>query len=134
MTRHAELAAALAICLVGIALRMVQIAYNFDGDELFSARLAARPFGEVIRQSLENRPHPPLHNLLLFPWVRAFGGRGGVCSGVQNPLLGGIPGRSPSPSAPADAAGGQPSALWASWPFPPCMFRIAASRAAITWG
>ena len=73
MTRHAELAAALAICLVGIALRMVQIAYNFDGDELFSARLVARPFGEVIRQSLEDRPHPPLHNLLLFHWVRAFG-------------------------------------------------------------
>jgi mannosyltransferase len=73
MSRHAELAAALAICIVGIALRMVQITYNFDGDELFSARLAAQPFGEVIRQSLADSPHPPLHYLLLSLWVRAFG-------------------------------------------------------------
>ncbi len=73
MTRCAELAAALAICLVGIAVRMVQITYNFDLDELFSARLAAQPFGEVIRQSLADRPHPPLHYLLLSLWVRAFG-------------------------------------------------------------
>ncbi len=73
MTRYAELAAALAIYLVGIALRMVQITYNFDGDELFSARLAPQPFGELIRQSLADQPHPPLHYLLLSLWVRAFG-------------------------------------------------------------
>jgi 4-amino-4-deoxy-L-arabinose transferase-like glycosyltransferase len=73
MTRRAEFAAAVLICLIGLSLRTVQIDYNFDSDEVFSAQIAAQPFGELIRQSLEDRAHPPLHNLLLSPWVRAYG-------------------------------------------------------------
>ncbi|APW62482.1 glycosyltransferase family 39 protein [Paludisphaera borealis] len=72
MTGRTERIAALAICMIGLALRTVQIDYNFDIDELFSARIAAQPFGGMIRQSLMDHPHPPLHNLLLFSWVRAF--------------------------------------------------------------
>ncbi|WP_210420320.1 glycosyltransferase family 39 protein [Aquisphaera giovannonii] len=52
---------------------MVQVAYNFDGDELYSARLAAQPAAEVIRESLADSPHPPLHYFLLSIWERAFG-------------------------------------------------------------
>ncbi|MGH7225876.1 MAG: glycosyltransferase family 39 protein, partial [Gemmataceae bacterium] len=73
MIRRAEFAAALAICLIGLGLRTVQIDYNFDSDEVFSAQMAEQPFDELIRQSLEDRAHPPLHNLLLSPWVQVFG-------------------------------------------------------------
>lgn len=58
---------------IGLAARTYQIDYNFDGDELFSARLASRPFGEVLSQSLEDRPHPPLYNILLYCWTSTFG-------------------------------------------------------------
>ena len=73
MSRRAEFAAVLGICLIGLGLRLVQIDYNFDSDEVFSAQLAAQPLAELIRQSLEDHPHPPLHNLLLAPWVHIFG-------------------------------------------------------------
>jgi 4-amino-4-deoxy-L-arabinose transferase-like glycosyltransferase len=73
MSRRAELAAVLALCLIGLALRTVQIDYNFDGDELFSAQLASQPFGAMVRHSLKDTPHPPLHNLLLCPWLWTFG-------------------------------------------------------------
>lgn len=58
---------------VGVAVRLYQVSYNFDCDEIFSARLASGSLTEVISQSLTDRPHPPLHNLLLFVWVHAFG-------------------------------------------------------------
>jgi len=73
MTRRVEFAFVLIICLIGISLRSVEINYNFDGDEVFSARLAAQPFWEMIQQSLADRPHPPLYIFLLFSWERIFG-------------------------------------------------------------
>lgn len=68
-----EIAAVAMLLASGIAARTHQSDYNFDGDELFSAELASRSFPEVISQSLEDRPHPPLYNLVLHFWVNGFG-------------------------------------------------------------
>jgi hypothetical protein len=68
-----EIAVVVALLGIGIAARTYQIDYNFDYDELFSTRLAGRSFAEVISQALEDRPHPPLHYLLLHFWISAFG-------------------------------------------------------------
>lgn len=57
----------------GLVTRFHEIGYNFDGDEVFSVELARDPFEQVIYQSLEDRPHPPLHNILLHFWILAFG-------------------------------------------------------------
>src|SRR5258706_15384972 len=64
---------AAALIVAGIAARVHQITYNFDGDELFSTQLASRPLREVIARSLQDRPHPPLYNILLHVWIGAFG-------------------------------------------------------------
>ena len=71
--KWAEVCIVVVLLSIGVAVRTYQIDYNFDGDELFSAQLASRPFAEVISQSLEDRPHPPLHNILLHFWIGAFG-------------------------------------------------------------
>ena len=65
----------LAIVLVVLALtvRLHEIHYNLDGDEVFSVQLASKQFVEVISGSLRDKPHPPLHNLLLYLWMKAFG-------------------------------------------------------------
>jgi uncharacterized membrane protein len=67
---HVVLAVVLA---AGLAARLYQADYNFDGDEVFSVTLASQSFTEVIRESLQDRPHPPLHNVLLHLWIQAFG-------------------------------------------------------------
>jgi uncharacterized membrane protein len=71
--RWTEIAVVVVLVGIGIAGRSYQIGYNFTGDELFSARLASQPFPEVIAQSLQDPPHPPLHNILLHFWTCAFG-------------------------------------------------------------
>jgi hypothetical protein len=63
----------LLILVSGIALRVYQIDYNFDGDEIFSVRAASGSFSRMIDVSIEDRPHPPLHNILLFFWIKVFG-------------------------------------------------------------
>lgn len=68
-----EITVLAALLGLGLAVRTHQIDYNFDGDEVFSAQLASRPFSEVITYSLLDRPHPPLHNILLHFWINAFG-------------------------------------------------------------
>jgi hypothetical protein len=63
----------LLILVSGIALRLYQIDYNFDGDEIFSVKAASGSFSRMIDVSIEDRPHPPLHNILLFFWIKVFG-------------------------------------------------------------
>jgi len=62
-----------AIVALAAAARLVQVGYNFDGDELFSVLLASRSFPEVIRLALIDTVHPPLHLILLHGWIEVFG-------------------------------------------------------------
>jgi 4-amino-4-deoxy-L-arabinose transferase-like glycosyltransferase len=57
----------------GILLRLHHIGYNFDGDELFSVQAASNSFSQLVAVSLQDRTHPPLHLILLFFWMKAFG-------------------------------------------------------------
>jgi hypothetical protein len=63
----------LIILVIGILLRLYQIDYNFDGDEIFSTKAASGSFSHIMEVSLQDRPHPPLHNILLFFWIKVFG-------------------------------------------------------------
>jgi uncharacterized membrane protein len=63
----------LLILIIGILLRLYQIDYNFDGDEIFSTKAASGSFSNMIEASIKDRPHPPLHNILLFFWIKVFG-------------------------------------------------------------
>jgi hypothetical protein len=63
----------LLILTSGILLRLYQIDYNFDGDEIFSVRAASGSFSHMIGVSIKDRPHPPLHNILLFLWIKVWG-------------------------------------------------------------
>jgi len=65
--------ALLSILGLAAAARLVQVGYNFDGDELFSVLLASRSFPEVIRLALIDTVHPPLHLILLHGWIAVFG-------------------------------------------------------------
>jgi mannosyltransferase len=68
-----NLAVAGVIVMAGLAARLYNASYNFDGDEVFSVKLASSPLSEVISQSLADRPHPPLYNLFLHYWTSVFG-------------------------------------------------------------
>jgi uncharacterized membrane protein len=59
--------------LLALALRLHQITYAFDGDEIFSVRAARSPIQSMIETTLWDRPHPPLYTFLLFLWVRLVG-------------------------------------------------------------
>ena len=61
------------VVVVGILARLYDIHSNFDVDEIFSVKLATRSFSEVITGSLQDRTHPPLHNILLHFWLLVFG-------------------------------------------------------------
>ncbi len=61
------------ILLLGFGARIYDIHVNFEGDEVFSVKLASSVFTEVIAQSLADSPHPPLHNVLLSSWINIFG-------------------------------------------------------------
>lgn len=63
----------LALVLVACALRLVQVRYSFDTDEVFSVRLSSQPFAVMIDGALWDRSHPPLHILLLHFWMKLFG-------------------------------------------------------------
>ena len=78
-----EQIALIIIILIGLAARLHEVRYNFDGDEIFSVRLASKEFPEVIAASLQDRPHPPLHNVLLHFWMKAFGAAEGAARGLS---------------------------------------------------
>lgn len=61
------------VVTVGLAARLHEAGYNLDGDELFSVKRASEHFTEVLLRSLHNRPHPPLYDILLHLWLKAFG-------------------------------------------------------------
>ncbi len=63
----------ITVIIIGLLARCYDIGYNFDGDELFSTQLAMNSFIEVIKLSLQDVPHPPLHNILLHFWIKIFG-------------------------------------------------------------
>lgn len=67
-----DLSVLLIVCL-GTAARTYDIGFNFDVDEIFSVKLAAGSFADVVAASLQDRTHPPLHNILLHFWVGMFG-------------------------------------------------------------
>jgi mannosyltransferase len=64
---------ALLIVLLGIFLRLYQIDYDFDVDELFTVNAVSGTFSHLIDVSIQDRNHPPLHNFVLFLWIKAFG-------------------------------------------------------------
>jgi 4-amino-4-deoxy-L-arabinose transferase-like glycosyltransferase len=63
----------LLIVIGGILLRVYQIDYNLDGDEIFSVRATSSTFSHMTEISIQDRTHPPLHNILLFFWIRIWG-------------------------------------------------------------
>ncbi|MFO1187528.1 MAG: glycosyltransferase family 39 protein [Alphaproteobacteria bacterium] len=62
-----------ALIVAGTAARHIEIGYSLDGDEIFSVSLAIQDFGAVIQGSLQDKPHPPLYNVLLHAWTALFG-------------------------------------------------------------
>jgi Dolichyl-phosphate-mannose-protein mannosyltransferase len=68
-----ELMVLAVVAAIGLGLRVHDIGYNLDGDEIFSVRLASQPFGQVVSASLLDKTHPPLHNFVLYLWMQAFG-------------------------------------------------------------
>jgi len=61
------------VVTIGLVARTYDINYNFDVDEIFSVNLAVKNFSDVIADSLKDRTHPPLHNILLHFWLLFFG-------------------------------------------------------------
>ena len=62
--------ALLALVAIACALRLVQVTFSFDTDEVFSVQLARRPFAQLVDGALWDRSHPPLHVLLETPLAR----------------------------------------------------------------
>ena len=72
-TRPALCLAGTSVIAIGIFLRCYGLDYNFDHDEVFSVHIARAPFSQMIRASLADRAHPPLHYGLLWAWVHLVG-------------------------------------------------------------
>ena len=64
---------AIGFALVALGARLIGATFSFDGDEIFSVLLASGSFEDVIERSLADKPHPPLHNVLLHLWLIPFG-------------------------------------------------------------
>ena len=60
------------IVMIGLTARLYEAGYNLDGDEVFRSSWPPA-ISEVISRSLQDRPHPPLHNVLLYLWIKVFG-------------------------------------------------------------
>ncbi|MDD5531056.1 MAG: glycosyltransferase family 39 protein [bacterium] len=63
----------LVIMTAGILLRLYNIGYNFDGDEVSTVSASSSTFSHMIERAVEDRSHPPLHLALLFIWIKIFG-------------------------------------------------------------
>ncbi len=68
-----EAALLVFILCVALGVRVYEIDYGFDGDEVFSVNLAARSFSQFLSGALQDTPHPPLYYLLLHLWVKILG-------------------------------------------------------------
>ena len=64
---------AIGVVALAIAMRLIGSTFSFDGDEIFSMVIARGDFDYVIERSLLDKPHPPLHNILLHLWIIPFG-------------------------------------------------------------
>ena len=53
--------------------RLVELTHGFDGDEVFSLSIAGDNWRGFIARALHDRPHPPLHLILLRGWISLFG-------------------------------------------------------------
>lgn len=67
-----KLLAVLTIC-VGCLLRLYQSDYSLGGDEIFSVQTAGGSFTHLIDTTVQDRVHPPLYYLFLYPWLKLFG-------------------------------------------------------------
>ena len=72
-TRKAAPLPLLLIILLAVLLRLYQIDYNLDGDEIASVHISMGSFSHVIDLSIQDRVHPPLYYLLLAFWIKLFG-------------------------------------------------------------
>ncbi len=72
-TRKAALLPFLLIILLAVLLRLYQIDYNLDGDEIASVHISTGSFSHVIDLSIQDRVHPPLYYILLAFWIKVFG-------------------------------------------------------------
>jgi hypothetical protein len=61
---------AVMIVLLGLALRLYQLDYSFEGDELFSVSVTRGSLALAVDAALGDRPHPPLYYLTLWAWLR----------------------------------------------------------------
>lgn len=81
--RRYERIALLIVVVVGFAARLYDVNYNFDGDEVFSVKLARLPVAEMISGSLQETSHPPLHTFILHVWIKAFGASEGAARSLS---------------------------------------------------
>jgi hypothetical protein len=58
---------------LGLAARTHEIGYTFELDEISSLQFASGTFSDTLTRSLQDTPHPPLHNILLHGWIKLFG-------------------------------------------------------------
>lgn len=69
----AHMAIVTAIIVLGVLLRVYQIESELEVDELFSVKTVSSSWSHLIDASIKDRNHPPLHHVLLFFWIKAFG-------------------------------------------------------------
>jgi uncharacterized membrane protein len=63
----------LIIITTAILLRVYNIGYNLDGDEVGSVSASSSTFSHMVERAAEDRSHPPLHPALLFIWIKFLG-------------------------------------------------------------
>lgn len=69
--RPAKVAAVLML-VGGMLLRLYQVDYNLDLDEVFSVEAARGTLAQTVSVALHD-VHPPLYYLLLHAWIKMFG-------------------------------------------------------------
>jgi uncharacterized membrane protein len=63
----------IGICLIGLLLRVHQLAGNFYSDEIWIFTTAISPFPVFAREFLEDWVHPPLFHFAVRAWVYLIG-------------------------------------------------------------
>ena len=63
-----------AIVLLGVGLRLYRVDWQSAWpDEHYTLHAAGKPVGAMIQLIVQDYVHPPLHYLLLYLWMKAFG-------------------------------------------------------------
>ncbi len=63
----------LVIMLIGIILRLREINYSLNVDEVFSIRASSGSLSNLVRATISDRVHPPLYYLFLHFWMKFAG-------------------------------------------------------------